>query len=74
MPPTFSRRARHRLGREGLRVPWTLCDRLVEGVASRQITTQEFLDVQQGRADEATLTRLIDQMRAGDKGLPPLPT
>ena len=74
MPATFRARLVTVLGVKDSRVPWTFCDRLVEGVASRQITTQEFLDAQQGRADEPTLSRLIDQMRAGDKELSPLPT
>ena len=74
MPATLRAELVTALGVKDSRVPWTFCDRLVEGVASHRITTQEFLDAQQGRADEPTLSRLIDQMRAGDKELSPLPT
>ena len=74
MPATLRAELVTALGVKDSRVPWTFCDRLVEGVASHRITTQEFLDAQQGRADEPTLSRLIDQVRAGDKGLSPLPT
>lgn len=58
------------LGVKDSRVPWTLCDRLVEGVANDRITVQELREVQQGGADGTTLKQLLDVA----KGNAPLST
>ena len=47
------------LGVKNSRVPWTVCDRLVEGVASDRISTEDFLATQQMPVDAATLYRLL---------------
>ena len=47
------------LGVKNSRVPWTVCDRLVEGVASDRISTEDVLATQQEPVDAATLNWLI---------------
>lgn len=45
------------------RGPWTLCDLLVEGVASGKVTAQSVAELRAGPMDAAMLRRLVDLVR-----------
>ena len=52
------------LGVKESRVPWTVCDRLVDGLASGRMSTEDFLATQQGRTDPQALNRRLELGKA----------
>ncbi len=47
------------LGVKDSRVPWTACDRLVEGLASDRISSDDFIAAQRGQLDSQRLESLL---------------